>query len=146
MKLLVFLLLLLCSIPNISNAMFVDTDWQVKAVTGKAWFADPEQIIGKQQSLYKGWAEGVFYNCDYAGQSKTYNTYTAEEFLDNKEFKLFSELNIPLTSEPLYVHRITCNGKEGQYRQVLYPFITQGHEQKAYYIFEGAIYTLEAEE
>ena len=111
--------------------------------SGEAWFAGTKEIIGKTQEFYKGWSEGVFYSCDYAGQSKTYNTYITEEFLNNKEFSVFKKSNIKFINKKIFVHRITCNGKEGFDRKVMYPFITQNNSKKGYYLFEGAIYILE---
>ena len=64
---------------------------------------------------YKGFSEGVFYSCDYAGQSATYNVYNLNEFLSNKEFNLFKKLSyeLNLIDTKTYVHRITCNGNNG---------------------------------
>ena len=57
----------------------------------------------------------------------------------NKSFnKLFDFID-----EEIFVHRITCNGKKGFDRKVMYPFITQNNSKKGYYVFEGAIYILE---
>ena len=110
---------------------------------GEAWFADTKNIIGKTQDFYKGWSKGVFYSCDYAGQSATYNSYTPDEFLKNKEFSLFKKFKVNFIDEEIFVHRITCNGKKGFDRKVMYPFITQNNSKKGYYVFEGAIYILE---
>ena len=128
--------------PNFSFAQFVDTKWKVISHVGETWFSKPEEIIGKYQEFYKGWAEGVFYSCDYAGQSMTYNKYTPKEFLNNKEFSLFEETKIMLSEDDIFVHRITCNGKKGFDRKIIYPFVTQDNSNKAYYLFEGAIFIL----
>jgi hypothetical protein len=75
------LLLLLFLIPNLAfGAPFIDTDWVVSSFVGDQIFADKRPIIGKTQHFYKGYAEGVFYSCDYAGQMKAYNKYTLNEF------------------------------------------------------------------
>ena len=128
--------------PN-AFGQFIDTKWKVMDFLGEAWFADTKNIIGKTQDFYKGWSEGVFYSCDYAGQSATYNSYTPDEFLKNKEFSLFKKFKVNFIDEEIFVHRITCNGKKGFDRKVMYPFITQNNSKKGYYVFEGAIYILE---
>ena len=145
------LLLILAFLSNLSFANFIETKWRivphskwkVSSFVGETWFSKPEDIIGKYQEFFKGWAEGVFYSCNYAGQSVTYNSYSPSEFLGNKEFSLFGETHVELNQHKVYVHRITCNGKNGNDRKVLYPFVTQENSRKAYYLFEGAIFTLE---
>lgn len=137
------LILILAFLSNLSFANFIATKWKVSSYVGETWFSKPEDIIGKYQEFFKGWAEGVFYSCNYAGQSMTYNSYSPSEFLGNKEFSLFGETNVELNQDTVYVHRITCNGKNGNDRKVLYPFVTQENSRKAYYLFEGAIFTLE---
>ena len=139
--------------PNFAFAQYLDTKWKVIGYVGETWFAEPDEIIGKYQEFYKGWAEGVFYSCDYAGQSTTYNRYSPKEFLSNKEFSLFKETKIELNDDFIFVHRITCNGKkEGletesniSNRKVFYPFVMQDNLNKAYYLFEGAIFILKSE-
>ena len=137
------LILILAFLSNLSFANFIATKWKVLSYVGETWFSKPEDIIGKYQEFFKGWAEGVFYSCNYAGQSMTYNSYSPSEFLGNKEFSLFGETHVELNQYKVYVHRITCNGKNGNDRKVLYPFVTQENSRKAYYLFEGAIFTLE---
>ena len=66
---------------------------------GEAWFADTKNIIGKTQDFYKGWSKGVFYSCNYAGQSATYNSYTPGEFLKNEEFSLFKKFKVDFIDE-----------------------------------------------
>jgi hypothetical protein len=104
--------------------------------------------------FYRGSADGVFYSCDYAGQTKTYNTYSYKEFLKNEEFDLFAKYKDQLFKinnknagpSKVYVHRITCNGKDDpKNRRVLYPFVTLDHQEKwkrAFFLFEEAIYIL----
>ena len=122
---------------------FIDTKWKVVGFSGEAWFADPRLTLGKTQEFNRGYAEGVFYSCNFAGQSATYNVYTTEKFLANKEFEKFKKLNIKFDSNKIFVHRITCNGKKGSDRRLMYPFVTQDNSNKGYYLFEGAIYHLE---
>jgi len=129
--------------PTVSAAPFVETDWKVTGYVDEVWFANPSEIIGKHQYFLDGSAGGVFYSCDYAGQSYFYTRHTPEEFLANKEFALFNDDGIELGYGQIYVHRISCNGKEEAARRVIYPFVTQDDLNKAYYLFEGAIYILE---
>ena len=142
----------LLTFPTILSAQYIDTKWTVTGYFGELWFAEEEDILGKYQEFYKGWADGVFYSCDYAGQSKTYNTYTIKELLGNKEFglvnqdrafsKVFAENGLTNENTKVFVHRITCNGKKVSERKVLYPFITVDRSNKAFYVYEGAIITL----
>ena len=140
------------TVPSISSAQYIDTKWTVTGYFGELWFAEEEDILGKHQEFYKGWADGVFYSCDYAGQSKTYNTHTIREFLVNKEFelvnqekafsKVFEENGLMNENTEVFVHRITCNGSKVADRKVLYPFITVDGSNKAFYLYEGAIISL----
>ena len=144
MKKIYFLLIFIFSFQT--NAQFVETKWEVTEFFGEAWFANPSDIIGNFQKFYKGYSEGVFYNCDYEGQSYTYTTYeTYEEFLNNKEFFLFKTIfrSLKLKNEKIYVHRITCSGNSVFKRKVFYPFVTFDKLKIGFYLFEGAIYKLE---
>ena len=141
-----YCLLLIFFINFQASANFVETKWEVKEYFGEAWYAEPESIIGKFQEFYNGYSKGVFYNCDYEGQSYTYTKYESlEEFLKNKEFFLFNKYidNIEILSGDIYVHRITCNGNNELSRKVFYPFITFNDLKVGYYLFEGAIYKLQ---
>ena len=142
--------------PSILNAQYIDTKWTVTGYFGELWYAEEEDILGKQQEFFKGWADGVFYSCDYAGQSATYNFHTTKEFLENKEFelvnqdkafsKVFAKNGLVDKNKKVFVHRITCNGKKVVDRKVLYPFITVDRSNKAFYVYEGAIITLKFDE
>ena len=138
------LIFLLIFFTTTSYANFIDTKWKVSNVVGETWFSKSENIIGKYQEFYKGFSEGVFYSCDYAGQSATYNIYNLKEFLSNKEFNLFKKFSdeLNLIDTKTYVHRITCNGNNNNTRKVFYPFITQEGSNTGYYLFEGAIFVL----
>ena len=137
-----------------AKADMVETTWIVDSFVGDPIFADPKKILGQRQMFYKGMAKGIFYSCDYGGQIKTYNTYSFDEFLKNKEFDLFAKYNDqlfriknkPVAPSEVFVHRITCNGKDNpEKRRVLYPFVTLGDSEKwkkAFYLFEEAIYIL----
>ena len=141
--------------PSILSAQYIDTKWTVTGYFGELWFAEEEDILAKHQEFYKGWADGVFYSCDYAGQSATYNTHTIREFLVNKEFelvnqekafsKVFKENGLVDKNTKVFVHRITCNGRKVVDRKVLYPFITVNGYNKAFYVYEGAIITFTLE-
>ena len=146
----------LLTFPTILSAQYIDTKWTVTGYFGELWFAEEEEILDKHQEFYKGWADGVFYSCDYAGQSATYNTHTIKEFLENKEFglvnqdkafsKVFAANGLLNENTKVFVHRITCNGRKVTDRKVLYPFITVDGSNKAFYVYEGAIITLKFEE
>ena len=142
--------------PSILNAQYIDTKWTVTGYFGELWFAEEEDILGKHQQFFKGWADGIFYSCDYAGQSATYNAHSIKEFIENKEFelvnqdrafsKVFTENGLVDENTKVFVHRITCNGKKVVDRKVLYPFITVDGSNKAFYVYEGAIITLKSDE
>ena len=142
--------------PSILNAQYIDTKWTVTGYFGELWFAEEEDILGKQQQFFKGWADGIFYSCNYAGQSATYNAHSIKEFIENKEFelvnqdrafsKVFKENGLVDENTKVFVHRITCNGKKVVDRKVLYPFITVDGSNKAFYVYEGAIITLKFDE
>ena len=144
---------LFLTFPSMSSAQYIDTKWTVREYFGELWYAEEEDIIGKQQEFFKGWADGIFYSCNYAGQSATYNSYTIKEFLENREFKLVNQNNAftkvfaknGLVNERIrvFVHRITCNGKKVIDRKVFYPFVTLDGSNKGFYVYEGAIITLE---
>ena len=147
---------LIIAFPSLLSAQYIDTKWTVTGYFGELWFAEEANIFGKQQEISKGWADGVFYSCDYAGQSATYKTYAMTEFLGNKEFelanqdnafsKVFAEHGLLSDDTKVFVHRITCNGKKVSDRKVLYPFITLDGSNKAFYVYEGAIIKLESGE
>ena len=136
-----------------SHAQFVETEWTVTGYVGELWYADQGDFLGKKQEFQDGYASGVFYSCDYAGQSYTYNTYSPDEFLANREFmlggqqdlfvKLFKEHGLSIDGNDVFVHRITCNGTGVFDRKVMYPFVTVGKSKLGFYVFEGAIFTLE---
>ena len=123
----------------------LDKKWKVKSYIGETWYAEPDTIIGESQYFEKGWGEGIFFNCEFKGLSKTYNIYSLDEFFKNKEFKLFKKLKdkIEFKDTNIYVHRITCEGDGTKDRSLMYPFVTFENWNVGYYLFEGAIYTLE---
>ena len=139
--------------PSILYANFIDTKWTVTGYLGELWFAEEEEILGKQQEFFKGWSDGIFYSCNYGGQSATYNSYTIREFLDNREFFLvnqekafanvFADNGLTDKNTEVFVHRITCNGKTVNERKVMYPFVTVEGSNKGFYVYEGAIIIFE---
>ena len=50
----------LFTFPSILSAQYIDTKWTVTGYFGELWFAEEEEILGKHQEFYKGWADGVF--------------------------------------------------------------------------------------
>lgn len=89
------------------------THWRVRST--KSDFTDQTDVYIStvaEGPLQCSYAEGVFYNCDYAGQSSTHTRYDNDAFFANPEFELFLPLReeMTLSSEALFVHRITCEG------------------------------------
>lgn len=128
-----------------AHADFIDTRWSVVGFTGEAWFIDPKSVIDQSQTFYRGYAEGVFYNCDFAGQSSTYTRYDNDAFFANPEFELFLPLREGMTlgSESLFVHRVTCEGDGNPaQRRAMYPFVTNEARKSAWYLFEGGVFSL----
>ena len=132
----------LCSLNLQAN--FLATKWDLVKFVGERWqskwYEEHQDLKDKYQSFYKGYAEGMFYECDAKGQSYIYNTYTPDEFFSNPEMELFKknkeELNF--SEENIFVHRITC----AKTSDALYPFVTQEKNKNAFYQFEGGIYVL----
>lgn len=142
----IFLGLVCCVLwPLAATAQTIDAEWRITKFTGESWFVKLDEVISKTQSFNKGMAEGALFNCPYAGLSATYNTYTVEEFLVNKEFELFRQAEQDLREDggKIFVHRITCAGLGGSVsKQVFYPFVTTQNGRAGYYMFEGGYFTL----
>ena len=138
------LFLILFFTPTLLYADFIRGAWEIQSFVGSQSFAKARPIIGKYQSFDGGWAGGVFYNCDFAGQVMTYTKYSLEQFLANKEFDVFKKYakELEFDSNDIFVHRISCNGKKDEDRALIYPFVTTDKRKKAYYLFEEAIYIL----
>lgn len=138
-------LLLFTLLPTGSFSNYIDDRWKVIKMVGEPWYLDPGTVYGKYQTFNKGFAEGVFFSCNFAGLSKAYNKYNLNEFFTNKEFKLFRQhaFDLNIQGKAVFVHRITCNGKDVSDRKVMYPFITVEDSRRGFYLFEGAIYFLE---
>ncbi len=119
----------------------LDVEWKVVGYAGEGWFEKPENVLGKTQTFHKGWAEGYFIQCEFQGLSKTHTRYNLEEFLANPEFALFKKLEnqLEFQGNQVFVNRITCH----ENKKVLYPFVIIEPGNKAYYLYEGAIYIFE---
>ena len=59
---------------SMAKADFIDTTWSVVGYSGEPWFVSTTDVIGRTQTFNRGSAEGVFFNCDFAGLSSTYTT------------------------------------------------------------------------
>ena len=138
---------LVLAFASAAMADFIDTTWSVVGFSGEPWFISTTDVIGRSQTFNRGFAEGVFFNCDFAGMSSTYTTYEPEDFFANPEFALFKaeEDGIRLSTSKIFVHRVTCEGKGDPFRrQVLYPFVTNDARKSAWYLFEGGVFSLYA--
>jgi hypothetical protein len=141
----VFATLITLTYNSLVRADSVEANWTVVGFEGEAWFITPRVVIGQSQIFDRGFATGVFYYCNYAGQSLTYTRYTNDDFFANQEFRLFSILREEMTlgSEALFVHRITCEGGGNPAeRRVMYPFVTNESRKSAWYLFEGGVFSL----
>ena len=145
MKQLLAIALLILGFFKPSYAYFIETNWEVVDYVGSTAFIKPDDVVGKNQFFQGGFAKGVFYSCDFAGQYMTYTSYKREDFLANPEFEIFKRYNV-LLEEDVFVHRLSCNGATDSDRRVLYPFVTQTTPNKAFYLFEGAIFMLVTED
>lgn len=132
---------------SMAKADFIDTTWSVVGYSGESWFVSTTDVIGRTQTFNRGSAEGVFFNCDFAGLSSTYTTYEPDDFFSNPEFALFKteEDGMRLSAAKIFVHRVTCEGNGNPlHRQVLYPFVTNDARKSAWYLFEGGVFSLYA--
>lgn len=140
-----FAIPLFATLCTVARADFVDTRWTVVGFTGEAWYVNAQNVIGQSQTFNKGYAEGVFFGCDFAGLSSTYTRYGNDAFFSNPEFELFLPLRdgMSLSSKTLFVHRITCEGKgDPAKRKVMYPLVTNEARKSAWYLFEGGVFEL----
>ena len=79
----------LFTFPSILSAQYIDTKWTVTGYFGELWFAEEEDILGKHQEFYKGWADGIFIPVTTQGSLKP--IVLIREFLVNKEFELVNQ-------------------------------------------------------
>jgi hypothetical protein len=127
------------------QADFLETTWIVEKFAGEPWFLDPSNFLGETQSFQGGYADGVFYACNYDGQSMTYTSYDVEDFFENAEFRRFESVHdeISLGATTVFVHRVTCARPDGEsHPAVLYPFVTNDVRDQAWYLIEGVIFSL----
>ena len=141
-KLLIFLIFLF---PSISYSNLYDGIWEVTDVVGESWFSLKKRHIGKTQEFYKGFADGVFFSCNYRGLITTRNTYTLVEFLNKKEFRLFSKHKdeLDLVGTEVSVTRKTCTGNYLASRKEMYPIVHFENWDKAFYLSNRVIYVME---
>ena len=141
-KLLIFLIFL---IPSISYSNVYDGIWEVTDVVGESWFSLKKRHIGKTQEFYKGFADGVFFSCNYRGLVTTGNRYTLDEFLNKKEFRLFRKYQdeLDMVGTKVSVTRKTCTGNYLANRKVMYPIVNFENWDKAFYLSNRVIYVME---
>ena len=144
MKKLFLLLLLLFLFPTISYSNFYDGIWKVTNVVDESWLSLSKRHIGKTQEFYKGYADGVFFTCNYKGLVTTSDSYPLNEFLIKKEFKLFkkhkAELGFKEEGE-VAVTRQTCTGN--YFNKEMHPIVTFTDWNKAYHLKNGVIFVME---
>ena len=137
-------LLLLFLIPTISYSNFYDGIWKVTDVVGESWLSLNKRHIGKTQEFYKGYADGVFFTCDYKGLVTTSDSFTRSEFLNKIEFKLFKKHKTELGFEEegeVAVTKQTCTGN--YFNKEMYPIVTFMDWNKAYHLKNGVIFVME---
>ena len=138
------LLLILFIFPTISYSNFYDGLWKVTDVVGESWFSLSKRHIGKTQEFYKGYADGVFFTCNYKGLETTRNSFTLNEFLNKKEFKLFKKHKAELGLKEegkVAVTRQNCTGNS--FNKEMYPIVTFTDWNKAYHLKNGVIFVME---
>ena len=129
-------------IPNSINANPIKANWVVRKAIVSSVFLKTEDTIGKEQFFSREKSEGVFFNCPFgAGEVSSYTTYNYDEFINNKQFKIFKQnikkLNFPINNK-IYVEKLTCADN----KSVLYPFIQFENSDIAFYEFGLGIYQL----
>ncbi len=141
-KLLLFLIFLF---PSICYSNLYDGIWEVTDVVGESWFSLKKRHIGKTQEFYKGYAGGVFFTCNYRGMVTTSKDYTLDEFLNTKEFRLFSKYQdeLDMVGTKVSVTRKTCTRNYLANRKVMYPIVNFENWDKAFYLSKGVIFVME---
>ena len=147
MKKISLLIVSLFLFPSISYSNFYDGIWEVTDVVGESWFSLKKRHIGKTQEFWKGYAGGVFFTCNYKGLVTTRDSYTIDEFLNKKEFRLFSKHKDELDMEgtEVSVTRKTCTGNYLASRKEMYPIVNFENWDKAFYLSNGVIFVMEQE-
>ncbi len=147
MKKISLLIVSLFLFPSISYSNFYDGIWEVTDVVGESWFSLKKRHIGKTQEFWKGYAGGVFFTCNYKGLVTTRDSYTLDEFLNKKEFRLFRKHQDELDSEgtEVSVTRKTCTGNYLASRKEMYPIVNFENWDRAFYLSNGVIFVMEQE-
>ena len=145
MKKLSLLIISLFLFPSISYSNFYDGIWEVTDVVGESGFSLKKRHIGKTQEFWKGYAGGVFFTCNYKGLVTTRDSYTLDEFLNKKEFRLFSKHKDELDMEgtEVSVTRKTCTGNYLASRKEMYPIVNFENWDRAFYLSNGVIFVME---
>jgi hypothetical protein len=145
MKKISLLIVSLFLFPSISYSNFYDGIWEVTDVVGESWFSLKKRHIGKTQEFWKGYAGGVFFTCNYKGLVTTRDSYTLDEFLNKKEFRLFSKHKDELDMEgtEVSVTRKTCTGNYLASRKEMYPIVNFENWDRAFYLSNGVIFVME---
>ena len=139
------LIVFLVLFPSISYSNLYDGIWEVTDVVGERWFSLKTRHIGKTQELWKGYAGGVFFTCNFKGMVTTSKDYTLDEFLNTKEFRLFSKHKdeLDLVGTKVSVTRKTCTGNYLASRKEMYPIVTFEDWDRAFYLSNGVIFVME---
>lgn len=138
-------LLVFFSVTAPAQADFLETNWIVEKFTGELWFLDASDFVGETQSFQGGYADGVFYACNYDGQSMTYTSYAVDDFFTNPAFRAFEPVRDEIHHEAatVFVHRVTCARPDGStHPVVLYPFVTNDVRDQSWYLLEGGVFSL----
>ncbi len=145
MKKISLLIVSLFLFPSISYSNFYDGIWEVTDVVGESWFSLKKRHIGKTQEFWKGYAGGVFFTCNYKGLVTTRDSYTIDEFLNKKEFRLFRKHQDELDSEgtEVSITRKTCTRNYLASRKEMYPIVNFENWDKAFYLSNGVIFVME---
>ena len=144
MKKLLALFFFLFLFPTISYSNFYDGIWKVTDVVGESWFSLSKRHIGKTQLFHKGYADGVFFTCNYKGLETTRNSFTLNEFLNKKEFTIFKKHKAELGLKEegkVAVTRQTCTGN--YFNKEMHPIVTFTDWNKAYHLKNGVIFVME---
>ena len=139
------LIVFLVLFPSISYSNLYDGIWKVTDVVGETWFSLKKRHIGKTQEFYKGFADGVFFSCNYRGLIDTTDRYTLDEFLNKKEFRLFRKYQdeLDMVGTKVSVTRKTCTRNYLANRKVMYPIVNFENWDKAFYLSNRVIYVME---
>ena len=139
------MIVFLALFPSISYSNVYDGIWEVTDVVGERWFSLKKRHIGKTQELWKGYAGGVFFTCNAKGMVTTSKDYNLDEFLNTKEFRLFSKHKdeLDLVGTKVSVTKKTCTGNYLASRKEMYPIVTFEDWDRAFYLSKGVIFVME---